>query len=115
MGSVVQEKAQGGVLVPDAFDYGTNPACDSDIEKFAVVNNAKPISLPQGPGIQPGRPDMANLIPSIVGGVKSSESTIVAVYGLQDLILETRSAVAGIVGDGDGNITLHCEQLGGRD
>lgn len=110
--TIVNEKVHRGFFATQNPSYEKKPTCESDIEKSSYVSSAKPLSTSRGPEIRPGRPDVGNLILSMVGSIEGNEKTIVAVCGPQSLMLIARSTVASIIRSGHRNITLHCEQFG---
>lgn len=93
------------------------PQTEVDMEKGfmnneAVLHNRSVSSLSPHSLIMHGRPDAAARIQEIVDKTESSDSTIVAACGPEELMLQVRRAVVGVVGTGRRSVCLHCEQFG---
>lgn len=88
-----------------------------DIEKGytdegTATHNSSVSSLSANSLIVYGRPNIAATILEIVNTAESSDSTIVSACGPEELMLQARRAVAGLVSAGTRNVSLHCEQFG---
>lgn len=84
----------------------------SDIEKTGDISPARYASPFRGLNIHPGRPNIANMIPSMIENTESIRETVIAVCGPKSLMLNTRQVVANLISVGRQSISLHCEQFG---
>jgi hypothetical protein len=90
------------------------PTSSKDSAEYDMENHPKQMkyAVRRTTSIQSGRPDIANIITSLIQTADKSDRIAVAACGPDTLMAVTRRTVAGCIKPDGPSVELHCEQFG---